>query len=164
MNWYPGPIFSVKWSGTCPSFTLFCPCIENLKFESEGFSTMWLSLRKDKLTYRCILEVSCSRPHIYLLRVVAYLCRFAILSQNNDNINLFPVKGTRDNFKNHVNFMKPTFLCRLRQDETYDKKKNMSSCATFRDITRWKSWNWTNCRCFSNKTVKKGRIQQWQFL
>ena len=32
------------------------------------------------------------------------------------------VKGTRDNFKIHVNFMKPTFLCSLRQDETYDKK------------------------------------------
>ena len=32
------------------------------------------------------------------------------------------LKGTRDNFKIHVNFMKPTFLCRLRQDETYDKK------------------------------------------
>ena len=31
-------------------------------------------------------------------------------------------KGTRDNFKIHVNFMKPTFLCRLRQDEAYDKK------------------------------------------
>ena len=47
-----------------------------------------------------------------------------------------PIKGTRDNFKIHVNFMKPTFLCRLRQDEAYDKKLNMSSCATFRDITR----------------------------
>ena len=31
-------------------------------------------------------------------------------------------KGTRDNFKIHVNFMKSTFLCSLRQDETYDKK------------------------------------------
>ena len=31
-------------------------------------------------------------------------------------------KGTRDNFKIHVNFMKPTFLCSLRQDEAYDKK------------------------------------------
>ena len=32
------------------------------------------------------------------------------------------LKGTRDNFKIHVNFMKPSFLCRLRQDEAYDKK------------------------------------------
>ena len=33
-------------------------------------------------------------------------------------------KGTRDNFKIHVNFMKPTFLytCSLMQDEAYDKK------------------------------------------
>ena len=30
-------------------------------------------------------------------------------------------KGTRDNFKIHVNFMKLTFLCSLRQDETYDE-------------------------------------------
>ena len=45
-------------------------------------------------------------------------------------------KGTRDNFKIHVNFMKPTFLCSLRQDEAYDENKNMSSCATFRDVIR----------------------------
>ena len=32
------------------------------------------------------------------------------------------IKGTRDNFKIHVNFMKFTFLCRLQQDEAYDKK------------------------------------------
>ena len=30
--------------------------------------------------------------------------------------------GTRDILKIHVNFMKPTFLCSLRQDEAYDKK------------------------------------------
>ena len=38
------------------------------------------------------------------------------------NIVYMYLKGTRDNFKIHVNFMKPTFLCRLRQDEAYDKK------------------------------------------
>ena len=32
------------------------------------------------------------------------------------------VKGTRDNFNIHVNFFTPTFLCKLRQDEAYDKK------------------------------------------
>ena len=32
------------------------------------------------------------------------------------------IKGTRDNFKIHVNFMKPTYSCSLRQDEAYDKK------------------------------------------
>ena len=32
------------------------------------------------------------------------------------------LKGTRDNFKIHVNFMKLTFLCRVRQDKAYDKK------------------------------------------
>ena len=32
------------------------------------------------------------------------------------------LKGTRDNFKIHVNFMKPTFLCSLRQGEANDKK------------------------------------------
>ena len=31
------------------------------------------------------------------------------------------LKGTRDNFKIHVNFMKLTFLCSLRKDETYDE-------------------------------------------
>ena len=31
------------------------------------------------------------------------------------------LKGTRDNSKIHVNIMKLTFLCRLRQDETYDE-------------------------------------------
>ena len=36
--------------------------------------------------------------------------------------NIKLIKGTRDNFKIHVNFMKPTFLCRLRQDEAYDRK------------------------------------------
>ena len=34
----------------------------------------------------------------------------------------FFLKGTRDNFKTHVNFIKPTFWCCLRQDEAYDKK------------------------------------------
>ena len=53
---------------------------------------MFLSLRKDKLTYGRILEVSCSRPHIYLLRMVADLCRFAILSQNNDTVRIFAAK------------------------------------------------------------------------
>ena len=37
-------------------------------------------------------------------------------------IFFFAIKGTRDNFKIHVNFMKPTFLCSLRQDKAYDKK------------------------------------------
>ena len=32
------------------------------------------------------------------------------------------IKGTRDNFKIQVNFMKPTFLRSLRQGEAYDKK------------------------------------------
>ena len=40
MIWYPGSIFSVQWGGTCPSFTLLCPCIEHLKFESEEFTTI----------------------------------------------------------------------------------------------------------------------------
>ena len=31
-------------------------------------------------------------------------------------------KGTRDNFKIHVNFMKTTFSRSVRQDEAYDKK------------------------------------------
>ena len=39
----------------------------------------------------------------------------------NGNFTL-ALKGTRDNFKIHVNFMKHTFLCSLRQDEAYDKK------------------------------------------
>ena len=39
---------------------------------------------------------------------------------NLKNTNLD--KGTRDKAKIHVNFKKPTFLCRLRQDRTYDKK------------------------------------------
>ena len=37
-------------------------------------------------------------------------------------MSLLKLKGTRDNFKIHVNFMKSTFLLRLRQDEAYDKK------------------------------------------
>ena len=32
------------------------------------------------------------------------------------------LKGNRDNFKIHVNFMKPTFVRSLRQDKAYDKK------------------------------------------
>ena len=35
---------------------------------------------------------------------------------------MYFLKGTHDNFKIHVNFMKPTFSCGLRQDEAYDKK------------------------------------------
>ena len=31
----------------------------------------------------------------------------------------------------------------------------MSSWAAFRDITRWKSWNWTNCRYFRIKQSRK---------
>ena len=34
----------------------------------------------------------------------------------------FTLQGTRDNFKIHVNFMKPQFLCIVRQDEAYNKK------------------------------------------
>ena len=37
-------------------------------------------------------------------------------------LNVGDVKGTRDNFKIYVNFITPTFLCRLKQDEAYDKK------------------------------------------
>ena len=33
-----------------------------------------------------------------------------------------PLKGTRDKAKIHVNFMKHTFLCSVRQNKTYDKK------------------------------------------
>ena len=39
-----------------------------------------------------------------------------------DYISVCLIKGTRDNIKIHVNFMKNTFLCSLRQDEAYDKK------------------------------------------
>ena len=45
-----------------------------------------------------------------------------LTTNENATIVFFSVKGTRDNFKIHVNFMKPTFLCSLRQDEAYDKK------------------------------------------
>ena len=44
------------------------------------------------------------------------------------------------------------------------KSKIYHRVLPFRDITHWKSWNWTNCRYFSNKTVRKGRMQQWQFF
>ena len=37
-------------------------------------------------------------------------------------MHIWRLKGTRDNFKIHVNFMKPTFLFSLRQDKAYDKK------------------------------------------
>ena len=32
------------------------------------------------------------------------------------------LKGTRDKAKIHVNLMKPTFLCSVRQNKIYDKK------------------------------------------
>ena len=43
-------------------------------------------------------------------------------SSKNNFRKLVLIKVTRDNFKIHVNFMKPTFLCSLRQDNAYDKK------------------------------------------
>ena len=94
-------------------------CFLILKNKNVSFNvTQWMSVtikfiqRKYSVHKLAGSALSCHRPS----------CRF--------------VKGTRDNFKIHVNFMKPTFLGSLRQNKAYDKKQNMSSCATFRDITR----------------------------
>ena len=50
------------------------------------------------------------------------VCDLSQLQQLYTAKNRIHLKGTRDNFKIHVIFMKPTFLCSFRQDEAYDKK------------------------------------------
>ena len=49
-------------------------------------------------------------------------CKGEIRETAGEGKTLPYLKGTRDNFRIHVNFMKPTFLRSLRQGEAYDKK------------------------------------------
>ena len=68
---------------------------------------------------------------LFISNIPRYFLDFALSGRLNDIVQLDLLsicydssrfKGTRDILKIHVNFMKPTFLCRLRQDEAYDKK------------------------------------------
>ena len=68
----PGPYFLYIGAALVQASPYSALVLNIWSLKVKGFTTMWLSLRKDKLAYGRILEVSCSRPHIC---AVSLFCR-----------------------------------------------------------------------------------------